>query len=147
MNLNLKRIYIIEDNIFNRLVFQAALTLSGAIIEFDRTGREAIQRLHHAPYFDLIVLDLMLPHAKSGYDLIAEFRAVDRYQSVPIVAVSAAEAGQAIPRAQALGFNGFIPKPIDEGLFAEQLQHILDGQSIWMETGSALPGKRSHNFS
>ncbi len=128
-----KRVYIVEDNVFNRLVFQAALEMSGAYVEYDRHGLETIEHLKNRKPFDVVILDLMLPYGKSGFHLFNDIRTLEHYRTTPIVAVSAAEASIAIPRARLLGFAGFIPKPINEEVFAVQIASILDGQSLWIE--------------
>ncbi len=133
MKLLNKRIFIVEDNTLNRLVYRVALETAGAHIEFDQQGRETISRLRHRHCFDLIILDLMLPYGKSGFELCVEIRHLNGYQTIPIVAVSAAEATYAVPKAQASGFDAFIPKPIYEDTFADQIAAILAGQQLWIE--------------
>ena len=38
----------------------------------------------------------------------------------------------ALPKVRAMGFTGFISKPIDFRLFALQIKRILDGEGIWL---------------
>ena len=66
-----KTIFIVEDNIQNRLVFQMTLSMSGARVEFERTGREVVTRLRALQTVDLIILDLMLFNGRSGFDVYA----------------------------------------------------------------------------
>jgi CheY-like chemotaxis protein len=106
------------------------LKKEGCNIEFDRWGREAIKKLGQNQY-DLIILDLMLPHGDSGYTIFERIRLLPQYASVPIVAVSASEAAVAIPKVQELGFNGFIAKPLDKDLFPKQLEQLFEGEKIW----------------
>ena len=130
MLLKQKLIFIVEDNTMNRVVFQIALKLHGAQVEFDRWGRHALDKMKHLNP-DLIILDLMLPSGESGYDIFTEIRKDPSYDNVPIIAVSASEPAIAIPKTQQMGFSGFIAKPIDESLFPEQLAQILEGKKIW----------------
>jgi two-component system, cell cycle response regulator DivK len=126
-----KRIFIVEDNIQNRIVFQMALTRQGASVDFDRWGDEAVHRLNNTSHVHLIILDLMLPGGVSGFDICQQIRAIPDYATVPLVAVSATEPAIAIPKARQAGFNGFIGKPIDAALFPKQLVSILNGEQIW----------------
>jgi CheY-like chemotaxis protein len=126
-----KHIFIVEDNMQNRVIFQMALIRHGAIVDFERRGRETMTRLGDLSSVDLIILDLMLAEGVSGFDLYDEIRAVPKFASVPIVAVSAMDPGMAIPKTLSKGFAGFIAKPIDNHLFPKQLVRIIEGEQIW----------------
>lgn len=126
-----KLIFVVEDNLQNRIVFQMSLLRHGAKTEFERWGRDAVSRLAHLSNVDLIILDLMLFNGISGLDLIGEIRALPRYISTPIVAVSAMDPSVAIPQVRARGFNGFIAKPIDDQLFPKQIAALLTGETLW----------------
>lgn len=126
-----KRIFIVEDNIHNRIVFSMALGAHGASVFFDPHGRDPEWRRQALKDADLIVLDLMLWRGQSGYELFDEIRAMPDYTGVPIIAVSAAEPAVALPQARARGFVGFIAKPIDDELFATQIASIINGDEVW----------------
>lgn len=126
-----KRIFIVEDNMQNRVVFTMTLMLQGALLEFDRWGRHTVQRLQNYPRVDLIVLDLMLPAGNTGYDIFDELRSFPEFNAVPIVAVSAAEPAIAIPKTKQKGFSGFIAKPIDDDLFPKQVVKLIGGEQVW----------------
>lgn len=137
-----KTIFIVEDNTQNRVVFQMALAINGANIEFERWGRDAIFYLSRLKTVDLIILDLMLHNGKSGYDIFDDIRAQSMYDTVPIIAVSAAEPAIAIPKTQLKGFDGFIAKPIDDNLFPHQCLQIINGEKVW-DTGHRYHGINS----
>jgi CheY-like chemotaxis protein len=126
-----KRIFIVEDNMQNRVIFQMALLRHGASIDFERWGRFTIHQLAHMSHVDLIVLDLMLAEGLSGLDVFDQIRAVPKYENVPIVAVSAMDPAIAVPQVRAKGFAGFIAKPIDNHLFPKQIARILGGERVW----------------
>jgi len=131
MLLKNKNIFIVEDNSQNRVVFKMVLLVHGANIDFERWGQDAISHLRKFEKVDLIVLDLMLYQGTSGYDIFEEIRRMPEYDKVPIVAVSASEPAVAIPKTQAMGFSGFIAKPIDDDLFPRQMAQIIAGERIW----------------
>ncbi len=126
-----KRIFIVEDNLQNRVVFTMALKPHGASSEFDRWGTDSPSRLRALEKVDLIILDLMLPGGVSGYDIFRAIRGLPRYGAVPIIAVSAAEPSVALPKTQQHGFDGFIAKPIDDELFPRQVAKIIGGARVW----------------
>lgn len=125
-----KKIFIVEDNAMNRTIYMIILTKSGCHVEFDRLGRQTIKKLSEQP-FDIIILDLMIPHGDSGYTIYDKVRALPQYQNVPIIAVSASEPAITIPKVQDLGFDGFIAKPLDKELFPQQLEQLLQGEKVW----------------
>lgn len=137
-----KFIFIVEDNTQNRVVFQMSLVLTGARVEFERWGRDAVARLEGFSQVDLIILDLMLHNGVSGYDIFDQIRALPRFDKVPIVAVSASEPAVALPKTQLKGFSGFISKPIDDNLFPKQIAQLLAGEKIWY-AGERYPGTLS----
>jgi len=127
-----KRIFIIEDDLANRAIAQIALEQAGARTAIDRWGKEAVAKIHKFLPVDLILLDLMLPDNVSGFEVFDLICQEEALQNIPIVAFSAAEAGQAIEQARSKGFAGFIAKPIDIDLFAQQVAQILSGQTLWL---------------
>jgi CheY-like chemotaxis protein len=131
MILSDKHLFIVEDNAQNRVIYQMILMRSGALAEFDRWGQDALWHLQGMGHVDLIILDLMLPRGQSGFDIYEKIREMPEYANIPIVAVSAADPSEAIPKAQSMGFAGFIAKPIDEGFFAKQLAQIIAGEQVW----------------
>ncbi len=130
-----KHIFIVEDNPQNRVVFQMALIIQGARVDFERWGKDTLQILKGIGSVDLIVLDLMLHNGVSGYDIFDQIRAIERFQSIPIIAVSASDPSTALPETQRRGFSGFIAKPIDMELFAEQVVKVLAGEKVWYAGG------------
>ena len=127
-----KNIFIVEDNTMNRVIYQISLGKSGAFLEFDRWGRDTLDKMKYMKLIDLIILDLMLPQGESGFAIFERIRRIPKYTNVPIVAVSASEPAVAIPKAQELGFSGFIAKPINPELFPEQISQLLQGQELWI---------------
>lgn len=130
-----KKIFIVEDNVHNRVIFQMALTKHGASVEFERWGKDTVPRLNALRRVDLIVLDLMLAHGVSGFDLFNEIRKLPNFAQTPIVAISASEPAAAMTKAMQQGFSGFIAKPIDDLLLPQQLARLIEGEKIWHAGG------------
>jgi CheY-like chemotaxis protein len=130
-----KRIFVVEDNLQNRIIFQILLTGEGARVEFDRWGRDTITRLQGFMPIDLIILDLMLGGGVTGYDIFEQLRTFPQFAQTPVVAVSAAETSIAIPKTREMGFSGFIAKPLNNERFPQQLLSIMQGEPIWHAGG------------
>lgn len=131
MLLNHKHIFIVEDNLQNRIVFQMSLIRHGATVDFERYGAEASYYIQRTPHIDLVIMDLMLAHGVSGFEIFDEIRTLPNLQHVPIIAVSAMDPAVAIPRVREKGFAGFIAKPIDSVMFPRQLAMVLNGTEVW----------------
>jgi two-component system cell cycle response regulator DivK len=126
-----KRLFIVEDNLENRFITRMALTNTGVVLEFDAWGRETVRKLRAFAPVDLILLDLMLPQGISGFTIYDQLRADPAFAAVPVIAVSASDPAQAIPRCRKAGFMGFIAKPINADTFADQIAAVLSGNRIW----------------
>lgn len=131
MSLKNKRIFIVEDNWQNRVVYQMVLIRHEALVYFEAWGANTINSLKKTSHVDVIVLDLTLGQGISGFDLFDQIRALPNLASVPIVAVSAMDPAIAIPEARSKGFAGFIAKPIDIHMFPQQIATIIAGEPVW----------------
>ncbi len=126
-----KHVFIVEDDPQNRVVFQMALILHGARVDFERWGKDTLKILIGIGPVDVIILDLMLYNGVSGYDVFDEIREVEQFKSVPIIAVSAIDPSVALPETRRRGFSGFIAKPIDIDMFPAQIAKVLTGEKVW----------------
>jgi two-component system cell cycle response regulator DivK len=79
---------------------------------------------------DIIFLDINLPNT-TGYEVLKQLRAQERFKDVTIVAVTAQDADTEIPKAREAGFNAYIGKPISRMRFPKQLRRILQGEEVW----------------
>lgn len=74
-------------------------------------GAQAI-RLAREEYFDLILLDMQLPIIK-GEDVAKALRQMDRYYSVPIVAITAQDMSTVRWQSLQAGCTVYMNKPVD----------------------------------
>jgi CheY-like chemotaxis protein len=129
-DLNEKRIFIVEDNAHNRVIYQIILRRAGALLDFDRRGdKTLIQLTKFEP--DLIILDLNLGRYSSGFEIFEEIRKIPELLHIPVVAISASEPAVVVPKCRELGFAGFIAKPIEETVFEDQLSRLVKGEQVW----------------
>jgi two-component system, chemotaxis family, sensor kinase CheA len=131
MLLKHKRIFVVENNAGNLAILALYLERAGATVKFDRFGVNLAWVLQSHLPIDLILTDLALPNQVSGYVLLQQIRQVPQLANIPVIAVSASDPDQAIPRARALGFNGFIAKPIN-GAIARYVNDVLNGKQVWI---------------
>ena len=82
---------------------------------------------------DLILVDLHMPHF-TGYEVATRVKAM--LPQVPVVALTADMSENVRERALASGCDGYIAKPIDPDVFAEQVAEFLGGQREELEDDS-----------
>lgn len=86
------------------------------------------------PRPDIVFLDVHVkPH--NGFEMLAMLRGLERYQGVPVVAVTASVMNEEIQQLKTAGFDGCLAKPLDLKTFPETLTQILDGKRIWRIMG------------
>lgn len=118
-------ILIVEDNLDNMTTVKAVLGDKYEIIEAN-DGKKGIEMAKsHVP--DLILMDIALPEM----DGIQAFKAIrgDAYLNrIPVVALTASAMTTEREAILAYGFDGYIPKPIEEINFFETLNQVLYGK-------------------
>ena len=83
---------------------------AGAEVTIAQNGREAIEALEHGR-FDLVLMDCQMP-VMDGYEAAREIRQHDRWQALPIIAMTANVMAGDRDKALAAGMNDHIAKPI-----------------------------------
>ena len=127
-----KSIFVVEDDPTNLAVIRVVLQNAGANVPFDYWGDTTLSKMMgYTGRLDLILLDIMLPHGRSGYDVFDAIRAEPRLEGIPIVAVTASDPDLEMPKVKAKGFSGYISKPIDRHQLPLDLQKILEGEPVW----------------
>jgi len=125
-------VLIVEDNVRNYALLARLLVFLGVRqTEWKRSGWQVLEFAKDAmPRVDLILLDIHLPE-EDGYEVLERFRKDERFAKTLIVAVTADVSQANLNRAKLAGFDGFLAKPINVDLFPEQVQRVLQGESVW----------------
>ncbi len=101
----------------------ALRSISGVVVQPARTGEEALRVLAHT-MVAAVVTDVRLP-AMTGLELIQRIREEPRFDSLPIVVVSA-DADPGVPRRAAeLGASAFFAKPFSPGAVRRKLEELI----------------------
>ena len=117
------RILLVEDNEQNRYLATFLLERGGHQVLHARTGREGIDiAARERP--DLIVMDIQMPEL-DGYEAARLIKANPDLQNIPIVAVTSYALAGDRERAFAVGFQGYIEKPISPETFVAEINHFL----------------------
>ena len=113
-----KRILIVDDDMRNIFSLSSALSEKNMIIHEAENGREALRQLDLNPDTDLVLMDIMMPEM-DGYEAMRKIRADNRFQNIPIIALTAKAMKGDREECLKAGASDYIPKPVDmEKLFS-----------------------------
>ena len=117
------RILVCEDQDAIRHMIGTLVTAAGHQVVEVRTGAEAVE-LVHKERFDVLLLDLMLPGALDGFDVVARLRDDERSRDLPIFVISAMDEESARPRAIEAGATAYYTKPFRPLELLEDIQKL-----------------------
>ncbi len=106
-----ERILIVEDNVFNVKVVKRILKFWDMEIDIAGDGFEALEKVREKDY-NIVLMDLQMPRM-DGYEATATIRSWEenKYQSLPIIALSASALADFRQKAFDVGMNDFLTKP------------------------------------
>jgi CheY-like chemotaxis protein/HPt (histidine-containing phosphotransfer) domain-containing protein len=115
------RILLVEDNEINQQVATELLESAGASVTVAGNGAVAVKMLEEGPQppeFDVVLMDLQMP-VMDGHTAARILRANERFNNLPILAMTAHALVEERERCLAIGMNDHVTKPIDpDALFA-----------------------------
>ena len=116
-------ILIVEDYPVTQRVLSLTLKNNGHNAVIAGNGVEALERLQETTV-DLALVDIAMPEM-DGLELLRHLRADSRYQSLPVIMLTAS--GQDDDRAAALsvGANGFLTKPASSRELIEAVTRFI----------------------
>lgn len=115
-----RTVLLIEDNEQNRYLATFLLEQHGykVVVACDGPGAIELARTL-AP--DLVLLDIQLP-GMDGYAVARALREIERFQDVPIVAVTSYAMAGDREKSLAAGCHGYIEKPINPDTFIAEIE-------------------------
>jgi CheY-like chemotaxis protein len=127
------RVLVVEDNLVNQIVAQAALERLGCQVDLADGGAEGVQaaRLQH---YDLVLMDCQMPEV-DGYEATRQIRQWELAQKstrrLPIAALTAHAMVGDREKCEAAGMDDYLSKPMS----AAELQLLL---LRWLPASSAV---------
>lgn len=103
------RILYIEDEPSFQALASIMLDRADFSIEVASSAEEGLEMALETRY-DLVLMDLCMP-GMDGFEATRRLKATERYDSVPIVAVTGLTSPQDVKRAYAAGICDYIAKP------------------------------------
>ncbi len=106
-----RHLLLVEDNEINRELAVELLTQVGASVDCAVDGEDAITQLQTGGH-DLVLMDCQMP-VMDGYEAVRLLRRDPRFETLPIIAMTANVTSRDVQLALAAGMNDHIAKPID----------------------------------
>ena len=126
------RALLVEDNMVNMEIAQMLLEQAGFLIETAENGKIALEMTAASEpgYYDVILMDIQMP-VMDGYMAAQAIRSLPdtRLAGIPIIAMTANAFQEDIKKAQEVGMNGHIAKPLDIPSMKATLQQVLKNAS------------------
>jgi signal transduction histidine kinase/DNA-binding response OmpR family regulator/HAMP domain-containing protein len=106
------KILVVDDDIRNVYAMTALLEQARADVTVVESGAEAIAALERMPDIDIVLMDILMP-VMDCYETIRAIRAIDRFRSLPIIAITGKAVAGERQRCLAAGASDYVPKPVD----------------------------------
>ena len=130
------RVLLVEDNVVNQQIAVELLKGGGVEVDVAENGRIALDKLRAHARYDLVLMDLQMPEM-DGYATATEIRADARFNSLPVIAMTAHAMSEERERCFAAGMNDHIAKPIDPQALFDTLRR-WDGRRLPLAIASAV---------
>ncbi len=136
-------VVVVDDDSMN--VQMASLILSRNDLRATplKSGKELIKLVSEGNRPDLILLDIMMPEM-DGFQTIERLRVVEKEQGfseIPVIFLTANDAGKAEMKGLALGAMDFIRKPFIPEVLVMRVKHIIELKALQMDLASEVEKK------
>jgi CheY-like chemotaxis protein len=135
------RVLLVEDNLVNQKVVLAILRKKGFQIDVSNDGREALSKLEAAadPY-DIILMDVQMP-VLDGLETTRIIRKNQRWDRLPIVAMTAHAMNGDRERCLQAGMNSYVSKPVQPAHLVSVIEKLLQEWAAAPEPPLTVSGR------
>lgn len=134
------QILIVDDEPINHKVLENYLSNGPYRLEFAMNGSEALEKIQSNPFFDLVLLDIMMPKI-SGYELCKQLRQTYLASELPIILVTAKNQVEELVHGLDIGANDYLSKPFSKDEFLARVRTHLNLHTIHRATGKFVPNE------
>ena len=119
------KILLAEDNEGNQMVVEGLLEGSGIELTTVVDGQKAVEAVfNRANHFELVLMDINMP-IMDGYSATSIIREYQKYDNMPIVAMTANVTESDIDKSKSYGMQAHLSKPIDVKTFYKTLLQFI----------------------
>jgi CheY-like chemotaxis protein/two-component sensor histidine kinase len=124
-NMRGKKVLIVDDDMRNIFALSSALQTYDFVVETANDGREAIDALEKMTDVDIVLMDIMMPNM-DGYEATRHIRQQNKWNKLPIIALTAKAMQDDREKCIAAGANDYITKPVD-------IDRLISLMQLWLE--------------
>jgi HAMP domain-containing protein/CheY-like chemotaxis protein/signal transduction histidine kinase len=124
-----KTVLVVDDDMRNIYALSSILEMSQMNVVCAQDGKKALEELTANPMIDLVLMDIMMPEM-DGYQALREIRKVGRFNSLPIIAVTAKAMPGDRERCIEAGASDYISKPVDPARLLSLLRVWLHPKTV-----------------
>ena len=125
------KILLVDDDFRNIFALSALLERGHADVVVAESGSEALEILGRVGDVDVVLVDIMMP-IMDGYETMRAIRSIERFESLPIIAVTGKVVAGERQRCIDAGANDYVPKPVDQA-------ELLAALRPWLPTSARRP--------
>ena len=125
------KILLVDDDFRNIFALSALLERGHADVVVAESGSEALEILGRVGDVDIVLVDIMMP-IMDGYETMRAIRSIERFESLPIIAVTGKVVAGERQRCIDAGANDYVPKPVDQA-------ELLAALRPWLPTSARRP--------
>jgi HAMP domain-containing protein/signal transduction histidine kinase/CheY-like chemotaxis protein len=119
-----RKVLIVDDDLRNIFALTSMLEHHGMHVLYAENGQAGIDILEKTPDVDLVLMDIMMP-GMDGYETMRAIRRMERFQSLPIIALTAKAMKGDREKCIEAGASDYIAKPVK----SEQVLSLL---RVWL---------------
>ena len=121
-----RRVLVVDDEPYIGRIIQLKLENGPYAVDLLQDGRAALEWLRGDAPADLILLDIMMPHA-TGLEVLAELRELPHRRNTPVIMLTAKGQEADRERAAELGATDFLTKPFSPKKLLARIDEIFTG--------------------
>jgi CheY-like chemotaxis protein/signal transduction histidine kinase len=119
-----RTILLTDDDLRNTFALSKLFRKHGMNVVIADNGQMALDKLQEDRSIELIIMDIMMP-VMDGYQAMREIRVQERFDHVPIIALTARAMPEEQEKCMAAGANDYLTKPVD-------IERLLTMLRVWL---------------
>jgi len=119
-----KKVLVVDDDIRNIYSLTNVLEEEGVNCITAENGKAALKMLKENPTIDIILMDVMMPEM-DGYEATKEIRKIDKFNKLPIIALTAKAMKGDREKCLNAGMSDYISKPVN-------IEQLLSLMRVWL---------------
>ncbi|RKP48076.1 response regulator [Cohnella endophytica] len=121
-----RKILLVDDDLRNTFALSKVLKQQGLDVIMADNGKLAIEKLQADDDIELVLMDMMMP-VMDGYEAMREIRSNGKYESLPIIALTAKAMIGDREKCIESGANDYMTKPLD-------VDRLLSLLRVWLSS-------------